>query len=80
LDITRICNYGSASTIRVWVLKNGEWAGAACANHPTMDVSYTVKCWKRTILGSDVKRGLNKKTITATTWQQLHKKYTMWGK
>lgn len=70
LDITRYINYGSASTIEIWVQKNGEWTGAACINHPTMDISTTVRMWKRTILGSDIKRGLNKQTIQASTWKK----------
>ena len=78
LDITRLCNYGSASTIAVWVEKIGEWTGAACVNHPTMDISYTVKCWKRTILGSNIKRGLNKQKITYASWQKVKRNVYQW--
>jgi hypothetical protein len=79
LDITRLCNYGSASTIGVWVEKIGEWPGAACANHPTMDINITVRCWKRTILGSDIKRGLNKQKIIYATWKKVKNNVYRWG-
>ncbi len=71
LDITSYCNYGSATTVDVWVIKNGEWSGASCAAHPTMDISYTLRCWKRTIQGSTVERGLNKQAVKYTSWQNL---------
>ena len=78
LDITRYVNYGSASTIAIWVQKNGEWTGAACANHPTMDISTTVRMWKRTILGSNIKRGLNTQKVTYATWKRLKGKVYAW--
>jgi hypothetical protein len=80
LDITALCNYGAQSTIVVWVVKNGEWPGAACANHPTMDVTLTVKYWKRTILGSDIKRGLNKQKIIYATWKKVKGNVYRWLK
>ena len=78
IDITRVCNYGSASTIDVFVLKNGEWTGANCAAHPTFDLSTTVRMWKRTILGTNVKRGLNKQKITYATWKKLKGNVYRW--
>jgi len=78
LDVTRIVNYGSASTIAVWVIKNGEWDGAACINHPTFDMSITVKMWKRTILGSNIKRGLNTQKVTYATWKRLKNRVYAW--
>lgn len=73
IDITRMCNYGVATTIGVWVVKNGEWPGAACVNHPTMDVSLTVQCWKRTLLGSDIKRPISKQKIKYAKWDKMRK-------
>jgi hypothetical protein len=78
LDITRYCNYGSATTINMWVVKNGDWAGANCAAHPTFDLSTTVRCWKRTILGSDIKRGLNKQVVKYATWTKIKKNVYKW--
>jgi hypothetical protein len=73
LDITRLCNYGAASTLAVWVVKNGEWSGAACINHPTFDISCTVRCWKRSILGADIKRPISKQKIKYAKWSKLRK-------
>lgn len=78
LDITRYCNYGSASTIAIWVVKKGEWSGASCSAHPTMDINITVKSWKRTILGSNIKRGLNKQKVTYATWKKLKGNVYKW--
>lgn len=80
LDITRFCNYGTASTIAVWIKKNGEWTGASCAAHPKFDLNVTVRCWKRTIAGSNTKRGMNKKTIVFAKWKQVKGKVTRWMK
>ncbi len=80
LDITRYCNYGAASTISVWIQKTGEWTGASCAAHPTFDLSITVHCWKRTIPGSTVKRGVNKKKIIYAEWNTMKKKVVRWMK
>lgn len=78
LDITRYCNYGTATTIAIWIEKTGEWPGASCLNHPTFDLSTTVHCWKRTIPGSTVKRGMNKRTIIFSKWGQVKKKVMRW--
>jgi hypothetical protein len=78
LDITRYVNYGSASTIAIWVQKNGEWSGASCLAHPTMDISTTIRMWKRTILGSNIKRGLNTQKVTYATWKRLKGKVYSW--
>lgn len=78
LDITRYCNYGTNTTIEIWIQKNGEWTGASCAAHPTFDLSVTARCWKRTIPGSTVKRGMNKKTIIFSNWRKVRGKVTRW--
>ena len=80
LDITRYCNYGANTAISVWIKKNGEWPGANCAAHPKFDLSITVRCWKRTIPGSTVKRGMNKKKIIFADWKKMKKKVTRWMK
>ena len=80
LDITRYCNYGTNTNISIWIQKNGEWTGANCAAHPTFDLSTTVRCWKRTIPGSTVKRGMNKKKIIYADWKKMKKKVTRWMK
>ena len=80
LDITRYCNYGTNTTISIWIQKNGEWTGANCAAHPTFDLSTTVRCWKRAIPGSTVKRGMNKKTIIYADWRKMKKKVKRWMK
>ena len=80
LDITRYCNYGTNTAISVWIQKNGEWTGANCAAHPKFDLSITVRCWKRTIPGSTVKRGMNKKKIIFADWKKMKKKVTRWMK
>ena len=80
LDITRYCNYGTNTAISVWIQKNGEWPGANCAAHPKFDLSTTVRCWKRTIPGSTVKRGMNKKKIIFADWKKMKKKVTRWMK
>ena len=61
-ESTRYCNYGTSSTISVWIQKNGEWAGADCAAHPTFDLSISVHCWKRIQPGGTVKRALPKES------------------
>ncbi|MFZ2472762.1 MAG: hypothetical protein WAW52_12595 [Methanothrix sp.] len=73
LDITSRCNYGAATTIAIWVKKNGEWDGATCADHPTMDISATVRMWKRTILGSSIKRPISKQKIKYAKWDKMQK-------
>ena len=73
LDITRLVNYGVATTIAIWVQKNGEWTGAACINHPTMDVSTTVRLWKRPLLGSNIKRPISKQKIKYAKWDKMRK-------
>lgn len=70
LDITRIVDYGTPTLLSIWVVKNGEWAGAACANHPTMNITVTVRCFHRAILG-DVTRPIQKKDVKSSTWNQL---------
>jgi hypothetical protein len=78
LDITRYCNYGTYTTISIWIQKNGEWTGINCAAHPTFDLSTTVRCWKRTIPGSTVKRGMNQRIIMFSNWRQMRKKVARW--
>lgn len=78
LDITRYCNYGTATNISIWVEKNGEWDGAACANHPTFDLNTTVRCWKRTILGTNIKRGLNTQAVKYATWNRIKDNVYKW--
>jgi len=78
LDITRYCNYGTNTSIEIWIQKNGEWDGASCAAHPTFDLSTTVRCWKRTTPGSTVNRGLNKQKITDKSNQQIKKIIARW--
>ena len=73
IDITRLANYGAASAIGVWVVKDGEWTGAACVNHPTMDITITVRCWKRTLLGTSIKRPISKQKIKYAKWDKMRK-------
>lgn len=72
LDITRLVNYGSATTLGVWIAKNGEWSGANCAAHPTFDVSTTIRCWKRPIVGTPSKN-LAKQAVKYCSWGSIWK-------
>lgn len=83
LDITRLVNYGSASSIGVWIMKLGEWSGADCAAHPTFDATFTVRCWKRTILGDSVKRSIQRRAVRYASWGSIasyvdRRNGTMW--
>jgi hypothetical protein len=47
LDITAMCNFGTATTIDFWIKKTGEWPGATCTEHPTAYFTVTINAWKR---------------------------------
>jgi hypothetical protein len=70
LDITRYVNYGSASTVGIWIMKNGDWAGANCAAHPTFDLSTTIRCWKRTLLGESAD-AICRQSVRYSSWRSL---------
>lgn len=78
LDITRFVNYGTATTINIWVQKNGEWDGASCAAHPTMDVSTTIRCWKRAIIGENLLRGITRRKLRYTSWKEIENNVRKW--
>jgi hypothetical protein len=70
LDITRYVNYGSATTVGIWIMKLGEWSGAACANHPTFNLSTTIRGWKRTLLGESAD-AIIKQSVRYSDWKSL---------
>ncbi len=49
IDITRLVEYGSISTIKVYIKKKSDWPDHAnCTVHPEMNLSYTVTCYRGT--------------------------------
>jgi len=80
LDVTRFCNYGSATRIDVWIVGDGDWPGANCAAHPTFDLNVTVRCWKRTILGESVNQSIQRQAVRYASWGAIARHAAKYGR